>query len=359
MARAQGPSRAVVQASFLDPVQSPAPVPTEVVQGERAAGSRPRIRVGTASWTDLTLLRSGWYPPGATDATARLRHYASRFEVVEADAPYYAIPSPAVAAAWVSRTPPTFTFDVKAHALLTGHRTDPVRLPGAVRNLLPGDALRRTTVGPADVPPEAMSATRGAFNDFLAPLREARRLGTVLFQYPSRFVPGAQADATLDAIRRDFPDLPVAVEFRNAAWGAPKALREATARLRDLGMAFVAVDAPRGTRTAMPPVDAVTHPRVAILRLHGRNLAAWDARHESAATRFAYRYSDEELAREVLPRVVSLSGHASEVHVIFNNCQGDDGVRNAATLADLVASLPKLGAPSRAESGAASGIDGS
>ena len=32
-------------------------------------GGRPdgAVRVGTASWTDPTLLKSGWYPKGAND----------------------------------------------------------------------------------------------------------------------------------------------------------------------------------------------------------------------------------------------------------------------------------------------------
>jgi uncharacterized protein YecE (DUF72 family) len=43
------------------------------------------IRVGTASWTDKTLLASGWYPADATSAEARLRYYATQFPVVEVD----------------------------------------------------------------------------------------------------------------------------------------------------------------------------------------------------------------------------------------------------------------------------------
>ncbi|NDB21451.1 MAG: DUF72 domain-containing protein, partial [Proteobacteria bacterium] len=31
------------------------------------------VRVGTASWTDPTLLTAGWYPAGVSTAEARLR----------------------------------------------------------------------------------------------------------------------------------------------------------------------------------------------------------------------------------------------------------------------------------------------
>jgi len=42
------------------------------------------ILVGTASWTEPTLLKSGrFYPPDARTPEQRLRHYASQFPVVE------------------------------------------------------------------------------------------------------------------------------------------------------------------------------------------------------------------------------------------------------------------------------------
>src|SRR4030095_8234318 len=44
------------------------------------------VRVGTASWTDPTLLKSGWYPKGANDAESRLRFYATPLPIVEVDA---------------------------------------------------------------------------------------------------------------------------------------------------------------------------------------------------------------------------------------------------------------------------------
>jgi len=40
------------------------------------------IRVGTASWTDKTLLASGWYPKDAESAADRLAYYASQFPLV-------------------------------------------------------------------------------------------------------------------------------------------------------------------------------------------------------------------------------------------------------------------------------------
>jgi uncharacterized protein YecE (DUF72 family) len=50
----------------------------------------------------------------------------------------------------------------------------------------------------------------------------------------------------------------------------------------------------------------------------------------SAAERFNYLYSDEEL-EELASKVKALEGNVERVHVLFNNCHGGKGVRNAAT----------------------------
>src|SRR6185436_12446819 len=57
------------------------------------------IRIGTCSWADEGLVRE-WYPRGVSSSEARLRHYAERFDVVEVDSPFYALPTPETAARW-------------------------------------------------------------------------------------------------------------------------------------------------------------------------------------------------------------------------------------------------------------------
>jgi uncharacterized protein YecE (DUF72 family) len=45
-----------------------------------------QIAIGTASWTDKTLISSKrLYPKGCSSAEDRLRYYASRFPMVEID----------------------------------------------------------------------------------------------------------------------------------------------------------------------------------------------------------------------------------------------------------------------------------
>src|SRR5579884_2669629 len=97
-----------------------------------------RILVGTASWTDKSLIESGrFYPPEAKTPEARLQFYAANFPIVEVDATYYAMPAERTTTLWVDRTPDSFTFDVKSFALFTHHPTVPRSLPKDVREALP------------------------------------------------------------------------------------------------------------------------------------------------------------------------------------------------------------------------------
>ena len=95
------------------------------------------LRVGTASWTDKSLIACGrFYPPGTGSAEARLRYYASQFPLVEVDSSYYAMPKPEVAQLWAERTPQDFTFNIKAFRLFTGHQTSTAALPKDVAEAL-------------------------------------------------------------------------------------------------------------------------------------------------------------------------------------------------------------------------------
>jgi hypothetical protein len=111
-----------------------------------------QVRVGTASWTDKTLIASGWYPPGADTPEERLRFYASQFPLVEVDATYYALPAGQTAASWAERTPAGFTFNVKAFSLFTGHPTPVRAMPADLREAAGKsgkDRVYRTDVDPS------------------------------------------------------------------------------------------------------------------------------------------------------------------------------------------------------------------
>src|SRR5665647_2400300 len=116
-----------------------------------------RILVGTCSWTDPTLIASGrFYPPGVTNAEARLRYYAEQFPIVEVDSTYYAPPSARNSELWAARTPEGFVFNVKAYALLTGHPARVERLPAWLREALPAVALAKKNAYRNDVGEDAV-----------------------------------------------------------------------------------------------------------------------------------------------------------------------------------------------------------
>ena len=156
-----------------------------------------KVRVGTASWTDPTLLKSGWYPKGANDAESRLRFYATQFPIVEVDATYYYLPREEQAGLWVDRTPPDFVFNIKAFSLLTGHPTRRKAIPEDLRDELAPEHRDKERVYASHLSADAQAEIWRRFRDALLPLDSAGKLGAVLMQYPEWFTPrrsgGAQS----------------------------------------------------------------------------------------------------------------------------------------------------------------------
>ncbi|MDN0199473.1 DUF72 domain-containing protein [Streptomyces sp. S.PNR 29] len=276
------------------------------------------ILVGTCSWTDRALVGSGWYPVGRRDAEGRLRHYAERFGVVEVDASYYALPGERNSRLWAERTPDGFVFDVKAFSLLTGHPTREAVMPRG----LPADHRD----------PRVLDEVWARFAAGIEPLRQAGRLGSVLFQFPPWFRPGARAEAFLEECAARTAGWPLAVEFRHPGWWHEERAEATRALLARHGMAAVAVDMTQTLPSSIPPVTPVSSPRLSVVRFHGRS-AAWGT--GSKEDRFRYEYGEAELA-EWLPRLRALSDQVEQLHVLFNNCCADAAVRAAGTMARLL-----------------------
>src|ERR1035437_1730984 len=92
------------------------------------------VHVGTCSWTEKTMIGL-WYPQGVNSAEDRLRYYSRRFDTVEVDSSFYALPSRRNSELWAERTPADFSFNVKAFGLMTGHEVDERCLPESIRDL--------------------------------------------------------------------------------------------------------------------------------------------------------------------------------------------------------------------------------
>src|ERR1700759_1990087 len=140
-----------------------------------------QVRVGTASWTDRTLIESGWYPPEANNPEKRLRYYARQFPLVEVDATYYALPAEQTARAWAERTPAGFTFNIKAFSLFTQHPTPVRALPADLRDAAAGAGKDRVSL--RDVGGEVAGVAGARFLPAPEPLLGAGKLGAILFQF--------------------------------------------------------------------------------------------------------------------------------------------------------------------------------
>jgi len=293
-----------------------------------------RIRVGTSSWTDKTLLESSWYPPEAKTPEERLKHYASVFPVVEVDSTYYGLPSERNSALWVERTPVDFTFHVKAFSAMTGHPTRQRGLPKAIREALPEDAKDR--LYPKDLPEDAIDEVWEMFRRALMPLHSAGKLGVVMLQYPEWFVPSKRSREEILRARERLADYDVAVELRQAKWfESEEDAKKTLDFFREEQIPFVCVDMPQGFSSSIPPIAEVTSDKFALVRMHGRREETWGKRGVPVIERFKYEYDEGEL-KEWAPRVQEMAEQAREAHALFNNCYRDYATKNAQAFGQLV-----------------------
>ena len=280
------------------------------------------IRIGTCSWADEAL--SKWFYPPKLPAKERLAWYAEHFDTVEVDSTFYRLPAPSAVAGWAERSPPEFTMHVKAFGLMTRHPVKAEVVPEDLRAEMPVDECGRV-----DRPPRELRAE--VFRRFLAalePLRAAGKLGGILFQLPPYIV---YKDSSLEYIewaREQLGGDEMLVEFRHISWLDEEHRAESLAFLERIGAGYVVVDAPRSdtARNLVPTVVATTSP-IAYVRFHGRNLATWNKRGGSAAERFDYLYSDEELGEWVEP-LRELGGEAEQAYAFFNNNASSEDPEN-------------------------------
>lgn len=274
-----------------------------------------RIRVGTASWSD----HEPFYPPEFAKASMkaqRIRYYARYFSMVEVDSTFYALQPARNFQLWVERTPDDFVFDVKAYGELTWHHRE---------------ELTHEPLAPS-------AETFAKFSTMLQPLRDASKLGALLFQFPPWFTFSEERLEYFGTVREMLPADTVAVEFRHRSWVEGEHLPLTRAALEASRLAYCAVDEPQIGSGSVPPVVLITNPHFSMVRFHGRNRTAWYGRNlASSRDRFDYLYTTEELApwAERIERIAAqLSG--SEVHVVTNNNASNYSIVNAFDLQRLL-----------------------
>ena len=269
------------------------------------------IRVGTSSWSDPGFVEY-WYPKGLP-AKERLRFYAERFDAVELNSSFYAIPQASAVRGWEEITPDGFAFDVKLHKLLSHHAAQLKELPADLRDGVETNERGRVLPDAALID-EMLRRTAEA----MKPLDDAGKLGAYLLQLTPAFDPRENSLDELTAIMDGLAPTPVAIEFRRRSWASPKRFESVLDWLSAHGAVFVGVDTPPGDHVPIfPPIDAVTNDALAYMRCHGRNTEGY-LHGRSVAERFDYDYSPAEL-EEIAGRARELDGEAQQVHVMFNN----------------------------------------
>ena len=287
-----------------------------------------RIVIGTSSWADPGFVEE-WYPEGLP-ARERLPYYAERFEAVEVNSTFYAVPSARTVQRWAEQTPDGFTFDVKLHRLLSRH--------AAVERSLPPPLRRRAKTnerGRVLLEPKLELALADAIAQAVEPLGE--KLATFLLQLSPAFEPRRnRLDELAPLAERLNATAPLAIELRNRFWLAEERTEETLAWFEDHDVAFVCIDGPHGSSapTVMPQLDVATRGDVAYVRAHGRNLKGY-LHGRSVAERFGYRYSDAEL-EELGERAQHLAQEVQTVRLMFNNNRGADAPESAARMRELL-----------------------
>jgi uncharacterized protein YecE (DUF72 family) len=268
------------------------------------------IVVGTSSWSDPGFVEL-WYPKGLV-AKDRLDFYAERFDAVELNSSFYAIPAAKTVEGWAKRTPAGFQFDVKLHKLLSHHSAQLKELPPDLRE------AETTDRGRVVLDPALLDEMVRRTAEAMKPLVDAGKLTSYLLQLTPAFDPRENDLDELAPVIDGLAPTPVAVEFRRRSWASPKRFEQVLDWLSAHGAVFVCVDTPPGDHVPIfPPIDAVTRDTLAYMRAHGRNTEGY-LHGRSVAERFDYDYSKREL-EEIAERATLLDSEAEQVHVMFNN----------------------------------------
>jgi uncharacterized protein YecE (DUF72 family) len=303
------------------------------------------VRIGTCSFADEALVKA-WYPKGVSTGEQRLRWYAEQFDTVEIDSTYYRMPEAETVARWTDRVPDDFVFHMKAFGPMTRHPVKLQALPPELRDAVEADARGRVDRMPREVRAEVFRL----FREALEPMRAAGKLGGILLQLAPYVVYRQHSLEYLEWAQEQLPGHDLLIEFRHRSWLDDEHRAATLSFLEERGLTLVVVDAPRSeAKNLIPTVVATTSP-TAYVRFHGRNAETWNVRGGSAADRFDYLYSDEELEEWVEP-MRELTREAEQVYALFNTNARTDGIaQGPANARRLAAVLQRAGIPTHAPS---------
>jgi uncharacterized protein YecE (DUF72 family) len=214
--------------------------------------------------------------------------------------------------------------------MLTGHPTLVKSIPKVLRQELPKEILQKAKT--KEFPKEVVEAAFDMFASALRPLKEAAKLGCLLFQFPPWFVPSDRAYTWLELVREKLPDHHLCAEFRHWRWIVSPDKERSVEFLKDQGISYVIIDAP-WIKGWEGPVS-VTAP-ISYLRFHGRNRQNWLKKGIATVQRYQYLYKEEEL-KAWAEKVKAASKEAEQTFALFNNCYENYGIKNAKAMQQLL-----------------------
>jgi uncharacterized protein YecE (DUF72 family) len=258
-----------------------------------------RLWVGTSGYSYAEWTDAGFYPPG-TKSGNMLPLYARNFLITELNFTWYQMPKAQALERMHQQAPDGFRFAAKLTRTLT-HEIDPDQWRG--------------------------QAAR--YRDGIAPLVQARKLMSVLLQFPPSFVRAPQNRRYLAELLDELEGLPLAVEFRHVSWATDRVFAELERRRTTL----VAVDEP-DLPGLFPRLDIVTNPALFYIRFHGRNANGW--RSGNMQKQFDYDYGDTELRKWMDVRIAKMAQRAAAGVIFFNNHVRAQAPRNAVRLIQLL-----------------------
>jgi uncharacterized protein YecE (DUF72 family) len=254
--------------------------------------AKTKIIIGTSGFQYADWV-GNFYPPG-TKSQDMLATYAEKFEAVELNFTYYGLPKAQNIQRMSDATRPDFEFVVKAHKTTTHEqKTDDVR------PLLDG----------------------------LRPLMDSGKLRGILCQFPWRFRNTVDNRRYLVALRKEFEDLPLFVEFRHDSWMKDPLFDF----LAKNNLLYVSVDEP-DIPGLVPRIGRSTGD-VAYLRFHSRRKESWWSGGSKA--RYDYDYSDDELS-EWLDALKDMAARARKLFIFFNNCSRGSAAKNAESMRGIL-----------------------
>jgi len=242
--------------------------------------------------------RNVFYPAGLNKRDY-LSFYSGKFQALELNSSFYAIPSPGLIENLKSHTPDEFKVVVKAFRGIT-HERD-----------------------------ESSEKSLEKFLAAVAPLAGSGKLAAVLLQFPYSFRHGDRETVYLDWLLGRMREVPAVVEFRHSGWMK----RRVFECLQSYDTALCCVDQPR-LPGLMPPEVIRTSGHLGYVRFHGRNAAKW-WKHEESWERYDYLYSEEELS-EWLSGIRWLASKTDQTYIFFNNHRAGQAVENARQMSGLL-----------------------